>query len=165
MELQDHQWEIIGKLFPKPKSGPGKSGRPSVSTRDVFEAVLWILRTGAPWHDLPDRYPPYQTCHRHFQSWVGSGTLRRVLKALWDDLRDRGGVKNIEGYIDGTYVPAKKGGPTLASPVPARRQRSWRLQTALVFQSEFALQMVQGTTSPSLTEHLILPSSKPFRRN
>jgi hypothetical protein len=48
----------------------GKGGRPWQSARDVLDGVLWVLRTGAPWGDLPKRYPPYQTCHRRFQRWV-----------------------------------------------------------------------------------------------
>jgi len=35
----------------------------------VLNGILWVLRTGAPWHDLPERYPSYQTCHRRFQQW------------------------------------------------------------------------------------------------
>jgi transposase len=44
--------------------------------------ILWVLRTGAPWKDLPERYPPYQTCHRRFQQWRKNGTIERVLYTL-----------------------------------------------------------------------------------
>jgi len=118
----------------------------------MVEAILWVLRTGAPWADLPGRYPPYQTCHRWFQTWSTDGTLKQLLTVLATDLRQRGGIDDIEGYIDGTYAPAKKGDPVSASAVPAMRRRSWRLQTALVFQSLLASQMVRGTTSRSLTK-------------
>jgi len=50
--------------------------------RAVFNGILWILRTGAPWADLPDRYRSYQTCHRGFQHWVRSGVLRCILEVL-----------------------------------------------------------------------------------
>jgi transposase len=76
----------------------------------VLDGVLWVLRTGAPWHDLPERYPPYQTCHRRFQGWVRAGTLARMLAALCEDLRKRGGLDLSECFIDGTFVGAKKGG-------------------------------------------------------
>jgi len=56
----------------------------------VLKGVLWVLRTGAAWHDLPRRYPPYQTCHRRFQLWQRSGRLDRLLQRLAEDLRDRG---------------------------------------------------------------------------
>ena len=47
-----------------------RRGRPWREHRAVLNGILWILRTGAPWADLPDRYPWYQTCHRRFQQWV-----------------------------------------------------------------------------------------------
>jgi transposase len=59
----------------------------------VFNGILWILRTGAPWADLPDRYPSYQTCHRRFQQWVRSGVLRNILDVLAQALLD-------DGYLD-----------------------------------------------------------------
>jgi transposase len=61
-------------------------------TQDMLNGVLWILRTGAPWHDLPERYPPYQTCHRRFQQWAKTEVISQVLKALAKDLRIRGGL-------------------------------------------------------------------------
>jgi len=51
----------------RPRRRSDGRGRPWRDTRAVVNGVLWILRTGAPWHDLPNRYPPYQTCHRRFQ--------------------------------------------------------------------------------------------------
>src|SRR5580700_1363173 len=56
------------------------AGRPWQDTRAVLNGVCWVLRTGAPWHDLPRRYPPYQTCHRRFQQWQRSGLLEQLLK-------------------------------------------------------------------------------------
>src|SRR5262245_62584876 len=112
------------------KAGAGKRGRPPADARAVLEGILWVLRTGAPWSDMPDRYPPYQTCHRRFQEWVKKKTLEKILAVLYEDLRERGGVDDIEAFIDGTYAGAKKGAPALAGVVPAMRQRSWRLQTA-----------------------------------
>jgi transposase len=66
--------------------------------------VLWILRTGAPWADLPRRYPPYQTCHRRFQVWQRSGRLDRLLQRLAEDLRDRGQIDLSEAFVDATFA-------------------------------------------------------------
>jgi transposase len=55
-----------------------------------MNGVLWVLRSGARWKDLPARFPPYQTCHRRFQRWLQSGALRGVLEALARDLQERG---------------------------------------------------------------------------
>lgn len=68
-----------------------------------------MLRTGAPWQDVPDWYPPYSTCHKRFQTWVKEGVLEQILRALAKDLERRGGINLSECFIDGTFAPAKKG--------------------------------------------------------
>jgi transposase len=76
-----------------------------------LNGILWVLRTGAPWADLPDRYPSYQTCHRRFQQWVRSGIMKHALESLAADLRLRCDLDLREAFIDATFAPAKKGGP------------------------------------------------------
>ncbi len=152
MDLTDEQWAVVEPVFRHPPRPPGQAGRPPREPRGVVEGILWVLRTGAPWADLPSRYAPYQTCHRWFQTWCEDGTLKQLLVELAKDLRKRGGIEDIEGYIDGSYVGAKKGGPALVSAAPAMRRRSWRLQTALVFRSPLASQMVRDTMSPLSTK-------------
>ena len=58
----------------------------------MLNGVLWILRSGARWQDLPERFPPYQTCHRRYQGWVRSRALRDMLEVLAEDLRERGRI-------------------------------------------------------------------------
>ena len=153
MDLTNEQWNAISDCFPANElESPGeRGGRPWRPARDVLNGVLWVLRTGAPWKDMPDRYPPYQTCHRRFQAWVRDEVLPAVLAKLRHDLCTRGGIEDVEGFIDGTYVPAKRGAKKSESAVPAMRQRSWRLQTALVFHSLSILMEETDTTvcSPS----------------
>ena len=106
MDLTDAQWEVIESYFPQEelqKPGP-LGGRPWSPAREVLNGVLWVLRTGAPWKDLPGRYPSFQTCHRRFQRWIEMGVLPRVLAGLRRDLCTRGGVEDVEGYIDGTSL-------------------------------------------------------------
>jgi len=158
MKLTDPQWELIAPLLPEPKAQPGHKGRPPAPFRAVMDGILWVLRTGAPWHDLPGRYPSYQTCHRRFQQWCADGTLERVVMALRRDLRDRGGVEDIEAFIDGTYVPAKKGAKKSANAAQARQPRSWQSQTAMVFHSLSLLPVETDTTSYSPTERSMLLS-------
>lgn len=147
MDLTDEQWALIEPVLPEPKRRADGKGRPRRDPRDILNGILWVLRTGAPWKDLPGRYPPYQTCHRRFQEWISDGTLKRVLTVLVQDLHERGGIDDIESFIDGTYVPAKKGAQRSESVVPAMRRRSWRLQTAMVFLSPLASGLVRDTTS------------------
>ena len=89
-DLTDDQWRVLDPLIPEPSGRKDRRGRPWTPRRAVLNAILWILRTGAPWRDLPERYPPYQTCHRRFQDWVRSGILKGVLEALAEDLYVRG---------------------------------------------------------------------------
>jgi len=72
--------DLIGRFLPEPVRRADGRGRPWREKRAVLNGILWILRTGAPWADLPDRYPSYQTCHRRFQQWVRAGVLRSILE-------------------------------------------------------------------------------------
>ena len=101
----------------------------------MLNGILWILRTGAPWKDLPERYPPRSTCHRRFQQWIRLGVFDKILTALAEDLRDRGGIDLSEGFIDGTFAPAKKGALAWARPNAAKAPKSWVLQALKVFLS------------------------------
>lgn len=109
MDLTDAQWRRLAPLIPVPPRRADGRGRPWIDARAVLNGILWLLRTGAPWHDLPRRYPPYQTCHRRFQQWVRDGTFQKVLEALAEDLWLRGGLDVSECFIDGSFVPAEKG--------------------------------------------------------
>lgn len=88
-------------------------GRPWKENRAVLNGILWILRTGAPWADLPTRYPSYQTCHRRFQRWVRSGVLKDVLEVLAGALHHEGFLDLREAFIDGIFAPTKKGGASV----------------------------------------------------
>jgi transposase len=167
MDLTDEQWSAIQGYIPEgERQGSGeRGGRPWREARDVLNGILWVLRTGAPWSDLPRRYPSYQTCHRRFQRWVKDGVLPRVLAGLRRDLEERGGIEDVEGYIDGTYVPAKKGGRASGSVAPGRRQNSWRLQTAMVFRSLSILQQETDSTVCSPSELSTLLSWTTFLRD
>ena len=141
-ELTDEQWAIIEPLIPPPLRRDDRRGRPWKDSREVLNGVLWILRTGAPWQDMPDRFPPFQTCHRRFQQWVDDGTLRRVLESLAEDLHQRGELDLSECFIDATFVAAKKGAQMSERPSGARVLREWQWQTALVFLSPFTRRLL-----------------------
>lgn len=137
MDLTDAQWAILKPLF-QPKRRPDGRGRPWKDARAVLNGVFWILRTGAPWHDLPPRYPPYQACHRRFQQWRRDGLLTGVLTRLAEDLRDRGKLDLSETFIDATFSSAKKGALLSARLAEEKAVKSWRSQTAMVFLSPAA---------------------------
>ena len=80
------------------------------------------------------------------------------MRALRRDLNQRGGIEDIEGFIDGTYVPAKKGDLKSGDAAAARRPRSWQWRTAMVFHSLLLLQEDNDTTSFSQSELSMLLS-------
>ncbi len=104
MDLTDEQWRLIEPLIPVPPSRADGRGRPRCNPREVMNGILWVMRTGAAWADIPSRYPSSSTCHRYFQAWVS---------VCPDSERSSGGFvctwPDRLGSIDGTFVPAKKG--------------------------------------------------------
>jgi len=143
--LTPKQWKTIAPYLDD-KPAVSRIGRPVVhSNRRIMNAVLWVLRTGAPWHDLPKHYPPYQTCHRRYRQWVEQGKLTRALKALATDLEERGDLNLDECFIDGAFIPAKKGDTWWVKPNGERVRNSWQLQTALLIRSPLVSRLLHHT--------------------
>jgi transposase len=92
MELTDAQWKPVEAILSPDRVRADGRGRPWSERRKVFHGMLWVLRTGAPWQDLPPRYGPYQTARRRFQNWVRSGVLKRILLALAAHRKEAGGL-------------------------------------------------------------------------
>ena len=135
MDLTEEQWKKVEKFIPKDPVREDGRGRPWSERRRVFNGILWILRTGAPWQDLPARYGAYQTVHRRFQAWCKAGVIEAVLQGLARDLDRRGGIDLSECFLDGSFCAAKKGALKLGLPAEARAAKSWPLETLMVFQS------------------------------
>ena len=132
-DLTPAQWEILNILIPAPTPRRDGRGRPWKDRRAVLNGILWVLRTGAPWADVPDRYPSYQTCHRRFQQWVRSGVMKGILEALALDLRARGVLDVREAFIDASFAPAKKGAPRSEKQSAAKARKSWPSPTVTAF--------------------------------
>ena len=101
-------------LFPTTASTRRRvgEGRPHVDNRAILNGILWVLRSGARWKDLPERYPPYQTCHRRFQEWIDQGVFERMAQHLAAILIENEQLDLAECFIDGSFVEAKKGAAT-----------------------------------------------------
>jgi len=145
MKLTEEQWDLLTDLIPDPPVREDKRGRPWKDKREVLNGILWVLRTGAPWADMPNKYPPYQTCHRRYQKWVSDGTLAKIIKRLAWHLEKTGKIKLKECFIDGTFVPAKKGALGWGNPSGERELKSWQLQTLMVFLSPYAQKVLDLT--------------------
>ena len=97
MDLTNSQWDAISSFFPKEPEV--KRGRPRKDPRSVINGILWICRTGAPWKDMPSRYPPYQTCHRYFQAWNNEGLWDKILYSLASHLKEKGKIRLMDERI------------------------------------------------------------------
>ena len=84
-ELSAAQWERIAGLLPGKAGDPGRT---AVDNRLFVDAVLWVLRSGARWQDLPGRYGKYKTVHKRFSRWAKAGVWERVFDSLTDDPRN-----------------------------------------------------------------------------
>src|ERR1700681_964954 len=114
----------IGEHFPEESIPPERPSRKPVPTRQVLEAVLWILNTGAQWHMLPQSYPNYKTVHWRFQTLCREEILRRVLTDIANELRDRGALDEEECFIDATFAMAKGGGAEIG---PTKRGKGMKI--------------------------------------
>jgi transposase len=76
-ELSDYEWTAIKPMLPnKPR------GVPRVNDRRVLNGIFWVLRSGAPWRDLPEAFGPYTTCYNRFVRWRRAGVWSRIIDAL-----------------------------------------------------------------------------------
>ncbi len=81
-ELSDAQWRRIADLVPGKVGDPGRSG---ADNRLFVHGVLWVLRSGAHWHDLPARYGKWKSAHKRFTRWAKAGVWERVFEQLTAD--------------------------------------------------------------------------------
>ena len=93
--LSDEQWERIALLLP---GKAGDRGRTAVDNRLFLEAVFWIVRTGSPWRDLPERFGPWNSVAKRFRRWARKDVFEKLFEALSGD-------PDLEyALVDGTIV-------------------------------------------------------------
>lgn len=100
-ELTDQAWARLAPLLP---ANGGRGGQWH-NHRQVINGILWRLRTGAPWRDLPDRYGPWQTCYDRFVRWRRAGTWDRLLAHV-QTKEDAVGAVDWEVSVDSTITRA-----------------------------------------------------------
>ena len=112
-ELADEQWERIRPLLPPTRRG---RGRPWAGDRKVLNGILYVLRTGCRWEDVSREYAFPATCWRRLRQWERDGTWERIWRALLATLDEQGRLEWSRAFLDGSFVPAKKGDRRQASP-------------------------------------------------
>jgi transposase len=102
-ELTNTQWERLQPLLPPQKP---KTGRPALDHRRILNGILWILRTGAPWRDLPERYGAWSTVASRVYRWRKAGLWQRLFEAVQQQADAEGKINWAVHYVDGTIVRA-----------------------------------------------------------
>ncbi len=97
-ELNDYQWNQIKDLIP-PKTS--KCGRERRDPRELMNAIIWVLRTGSPWRELPKKYGPHTTTYNNFRKWTKEGIMEKIFKKFSPVAEE-----TIQIQIDSTYVKA-----------------------------------------------------------
>ena len=115
-DLTDRQWALTESLWPREQ----RLGRPRVDDRRPINGLLWVLRTGARWKDLPPEYGSPVTCWRRLKPWQERGVWTRILRVLWGQLHKRGRLTVTPSDLDGSFAPATRGAWASARPRRAR---------------------------------------------
>lgn len=130
--LSEKQWEKIKPHLPQPQRSC-RGGRPPAENRACLEGILWVLRSGARWRDMPKDFPSASTCWRRLRDWEQQGLWLKIWRTFLGELDEKGRIDWDETFADGSFAPAKKGAHASAS-APAERVRSgWWWSTAKVF--------------------------------
>ena len=104
-ELTDEQWALVDPHVPR---STARTGRPPSDPRRMLDGIFWVLHTGAPWRDLPDRFGPWQTVYDHFRKWRKGGVFAAVVEALQLRL-DKAGLIDWDLWcVDGAHVRASR---------------------------------------------------------
>jgi transposase len=110
--LSDAQWERVAPLLPGKVGAPGRSGG---DNRLFLEAVLWMVRTGAPWRDLPELFGSWNSVFRRFRRWAQAGVFERLFHILSGD-------PDFEyALIDGTIIRVHQHGTGAKGGLCVRR--------------------------------------------
>jgi transposase len=144
MRLTNEQWAAMENLLPKPRAKK-RRGRPAADNRACVEGILWVLRVGARWRDLPRQYPSPSTCWRRLRQWEESGVWLQTWRRLLGTLDQRGLLRWEECFLDATFFPAKKGASQSVKRSAARARNAWYWPMARVFLSEFAWRLPRRT--------------------
>ncbi|MFZ0273346.1 MAG: IS5 family transposase [Acidobacteriaceae bacterium] len=154
--MNDEQWAVVEPVL-RPSRRADNRGRPWHETRAVLNGVFWVLGTGAQWREMPEKYPPYQTCHRRFQQWVRNRKLEEALKRLARHLHQRGKLNLEEAFVDATFASAKKGAFAVG---PTRRGKGTKI-IAVAADNSLPLAVSVDSASPAecqLVEYVLAGS-------
>lgn len=117
-DLTEKQWRALAPHLP----ADPQRGHAFVDHRTVLNGILWRLKTGAPWRDVPARYGPWQTCYDRYVRWSRNGTWRRILKQLQAQADAAGEIDWDGAALDATHIKAHRSAAG-ARKSPARAEK------------------------------------------
>ena len=150
-ELTDEPWQLVSPLIPRKAA---RTGRPAKDPRVMLNGILWILGTGAPWRDLPERFGSCKTVHRYFSQWRRSGVFAAIIEALQVKLDDRGLIDWELWCVDGANVRAARAAAGADKKVSSAtrtnlRTTRWAAAEAGLDRNSMWLRTVRALRSPS----------------
>lgn len=157
MFISDEQWRLFGPSLEVEKRS--SFGRPRADSREVFEALLFVLYTGIQWRYLPKTFPPKSTVHDYLKIWSQRRVFRKLLAQIVRQLAQTGRLNLAECHVDATFVRSRGGGdgigltrhgkgsktqlivdgkgvPIALSQAPADRGETQMVQQTLAFAAE-----------------------------
>ncbi len=148
-ELTDEQWELIESVLPKRTATTGRKPR---DQRQMLNGIFWVLRTGAPWRDLPERFGPWQTVYDYYRNWRDDRTFDRVLRKLQIRLDREGKIDWDLWCIDGSSVRASRAAAGASKKTPIGTAKNpkttlWAAQGADSAANSIWLLTVEGCRS------------------
>lgn len=140
-DLTDAQWVILEPLIPKQQAGRGRKRN---DDRRTLNGILYVLKTGCAWADVPVAYGSDSTCWRRLQTWTADGTWEHIWHTLLGDLDAVAQIDWQHAYMDASFVPAKKGGRGVGKTMAGKGSKIMLLTEG----SGLPLSLVVGSAQP-----------------
>lgn len=138
MDIIDDQWNLIKEYIPEEQFEKAKRGRPWSDPRRVLNGILWILRVGGRWSELPEKYGSKSTVHDRFKLWEKTGVMKDVLRVLAEHLEQTSSLDMRNCFVDGSFASLLKEMNASAGPTRVMELQLWQWQTAMIYLSPYA---------------------------
>lgn len=150
-EVTDEEWAILDPLIPRSRA---KTGRPAKDRRQMLNGLMWVLSTGAPWRDLPERFGPWETVYGYFRSWRAAGVFDAILEALHLRLDSNGHIDWDLWCIDGSSIRATRAAAGASKKVSSSTRKNppttdWAAHEAVLAAKSTSSSMRKGRRSKS----------------
>jgi len=134
-DLSDEAWDLIQPLLPAETATP-RAGRPWAEHRKIINGIFWVLCSGAPWRDLPERYGPWKTVYNRFNRWTKSGVIDNIFNNLLSYLDAHSTVDWSAAALDSSNIRAHRCAAGAQKNIPISPEITARVAPAVVLAPE-----------------------------